>query len=561
MSNVTSKQLAIALTFGGAALTIITYLLPPKNPASVLVLLMVVFLLLLYPAWVFSSSEKHRWLRILAITVLAIAVAVFGFYVWPIDDATANSLQGRSFVTRWFERSITYAKDLPWVWILSSLTIGAFGADRLGTMIRKRRRMREVTVPKVEILTPLNGEEVGWHRIIRGSVYPADSATRVLIRPADGWWYVQRDPCAVRGHAWSFNGEFSEKEIAGEPYDVVAIYSTSLTEDRYRSLPENLVKSNVVRVNRRLLPDFIDCPDKLLHQTAVDDRSRIRELVKVCAVNCDTSHLAEGNKKPYEDFTPYVEFIFCFLNFYLRPVSIDLSQGFITFQKDATGQAYKLKNDPELIEGSRARNCPFRDADCFFKIRQDIDQNQFMLITSGSKESVFYFQDVNIMITGEGLKPVSLDVPNVQKGIPWIAHTEAGFVQATITSLKSDHAERIATLNDEIESLRLDCKSRLERTTILSEVIGRANELESVHKDPQFIPLDQLKSLAFEIKSALHKCYSDKALERFYPFPFKGQSMEGPEQYVRGTVQWFIDYRHQLMVLLKDECEAVQSPT
>ena len=37
--------------------------------------------------------------------------------------------------------------------------------------------------------------------------------------------------------------------------------------------------------------------------------------------------------------------------------------------------------------------------------------------------------------------------------------------------------------------------------------------------------------------------------------------MEGPEQYVGGTVQWFIDYRHQLVVLLKDECEAVQSPT
>jgi hypothetical protein len=415
------------------------------------------------------------------------------------------------------------------------------------------KEISESPMPAVQILTPLNGEEVGWRRIVRGSIFPPDSELQLLIRPSDGWWHLQRTPSEVRGLAWSYKCEFGEKQIVGYPSDVVAIHGTSLTDDRYKSLPENVIMSNIVTVNRRLVDDFIDCSDKVLHQTGVDDRSRIRELVKVCAVYCDTSHLAEGDKKLYEDFTPYIDFVFSILNFYLYPVSIELSQGFITFQKDATGQTYKLKIDPELTEDSRARNCAFRDTGCFFKIRQDIDQNQIGLVATGSKESVFYFSNLKVMITGEGFQPVLLDIPNVQKGIPWIAHEEAGFVQATIATLKSDHAAQVEALNKQLEDVDANCKSRLQRVALLSEVIGRGRELIRVHNDPRFIPLEEMKPFAREIERSLNECYGNKALEKFYPFKFRGERMEGPGQYGQGHAQWFIDYFNNLTILLERE--------
>src|SRR5258708_39918299 len=180
-------KLAIGLGCGGAAVPIILYLVPPKSPLLALVLLLALFLLLLYPVWVFCWSEKHRWLRSAAITILAVAVVAFGVYVWPSSDAIAQP-SGMEMLTQWVVRCVAYARGLPWFWILISLVTGALATTVIGIPILRRRRKREDKKPRVEILRPIGIGNVGWHRIISGSVFPPDSGVQVLVQfPNDGW--------------------------------------------------------------------------------------------------------------------------------------------------------------------------------------------------------------------------------------------------------------------------------------------------------------------------------------------------------------------------------------
>src|SRR2546430_9958164 len=54
------------------------------------------------------SSDLHRWLRIVAIIILAVAVVGFGFYVWPSQDAAVVS---SGPLARWLIRGIAYVSD------------------------------------------------------------------------------------------------------------------------------------------------------------------------------------------------------------------------------------------------------------------------------------------------------------------------------------------------------------------------------------------------------------------------------------------------------------------
>jgi hypothetical protein len=42
-------------------------------------------------------------------------------------------------------------------------------------------------------------------------------------------------------------------------------------------------------------------------------------------------------------------------------------------------------------------------------------------------------------------------------------------------------------------------------------------------------------------------------LQAFYPFKFKGDRLERPDEYTQGRVEWFRDYFNQLVILEEKE--------
>jgi hypothetical protein len=439
-----------------AAVPIILYLVPPKSPLLVLALLIALFLLLFYPIWV-CFSEKHHWLRILAIIVLAVAVVGFGFYVWPSQEiASPSPLPVRppmaETFTQWLVQCVAYARSLPpWFWNLISLAIGAFAVFAVGLVIIKRRRLIESLTPKVKILSPLDLGVVGWHRTVRGKVYPPESRVQVLVRPPDDCWHVQE--VEVSGGLWTSNCQFGDKEKPGMSYKVVAVHGYSLRLKEYDDLPESLIRSNVITVNRNSDEDIIDCPDKQLHQTKIDDKSAIKDMVKVCFVRCET-HIDVR-----DDERQFIDFRFNFLNLSLFQISIESVGGYITFTKAPYDETIQLEEKYLRLEkNTGALNRGFR-SDGWFLIRQYLPDYQVRTVATGPKESTFYFHNLNIMITGEGFESVRLDAPAiVQKGIPWIATGEAEFVFAGI-------AEAEAKIR-ELEAEKASLQSRLDQLTL-----------------------------------------------------------------------------------------------
>jgi hypothetical protein len=312
---------------------------------------------------------------------------------------------------------------------------------------------QEQTAPKdqnteqtVEILTPLDLRNVGWRQIVHGSVFPPDSDVQVLVYSPDELWYMQ-GPVDVKGCSWSCRCQFGDKGKPGRSYDIVAAFGKSLKLEKYEHLPEGLIKSKAITVNRNSDEDIIDCPDKQLHQTKIDDKSAIKDLVKVCVVKCETNIIKGGPP-------PYVDFGFWILSLSLHPVSVKSVNGYITFQKDATGDSIELEGVPKISPESRATNLAFR-TDGWFRIRQPLDKNQVDWVESGSDQSLFYFHNLNIMVEGNGFEPVRLDVEKVQKRIPYWAQDACKFVYATV-------AEATAKIR-ELEGEKLSLKSQRQR--------------------------------------------------------------------------------------------------
>lgn len=279
------------------------------------------------------------------------------------------------------------------------------------------------------------------------------------------------------------------------------------------------------------------CSEPLLHDLKLGDKDAIKKWVKVCFVRCEPHINVTGDERQFVDFRV------CILSLSLVEVSIEPVSGYITFIKAPPyEEAIRLDGKLKLEKNERALNQGFR-SEGWFIVRQYIPDYQVGIVAAGNNQSTFYFQNLDIMITGEGFDPVRLDMPaQVQKGNPWTTNFETDFVFADVALLRS-----------QIKYLQTNYSSRMDRIEWLSEVIGRANGLERVYQDPQFIPLEHMKALALEINEAIQKCYGDKSLEKFYPFPFTGESMEGPEQYGLGPVQWFIDYRNQLIACRERE--------
>lgn len=403
----------------------------------------VLFALFLVPIVIFF---KTLLLRILTIPVVAIVVLFFGIQIWPYEPsstkpsiATLAGFVGRHYQALQFSAS----------WIIASFIVGAalaylatrFQKNRFHNFNRSNTHPRaqpssfDSEAPVVEVLRPLNLGNVGWHRVISGKVFPPDTPVQVLVQHPKGGWRTQ--PTEVNGSLWTSNSEFGEKNNPGGSYKIVAIHGRTLS-GTYDDLDEGWIKSNIIMVNRNSDNNVIDCPDIRLHQTQVGDKNIIRKLVKVCFVRCE-SHLAVTG-----DERQFIDFRFCVLNLSLLSLSVDSVTGHITFTKPTYNETIKIDGTLKLENAEKAMDVGFR-REAWFTVRQYVPDYQVTYIDTAPNESSFYFYNLKIGASVEGIeRSLELDIPApVQKGIIWNAQDVASeFVFANA----AEREERIREL-------------------------------------------------------------------------------------------------------------------
>jgi len=271
-----------------------------------------------------------------------------------------------------------------------------------------------------------------------------------------------------------------------------------------------------------------------LQDLAHSDRQNIGAAVKItgCEVEIDIS---------YELNRGWVEFRFKVFNGSVFPISVADMNGSVSF---SNGREFrKLDGKLQMLPNLSAENCQ-RHQVGHFTIRQELSREDVTFISS-KNSGCFMFGDLMINVRARGEAFEELPVTPIATTPDDVQPTLRGAFRHDASALE---AKRKAEL-----------KSRLERVKLLSEVIGRAKELARVHNDPQFIPLDDMKTLAREMEIALRNCYGNNALKKFYPFNFQGERLEGPDEYSLGPPQWFIQYLNQLVVTLdREESEAVK---
>ncbi len=416
--------LIAAITFSGVSDVALTriFLILAFGVGSVIVLVEIV-------------PNKSRKRKALLIGLLGLILLGFDRLLIAAHSETATSLV----------LYLTALRELHWRPLLVGIITGTLVSSASALAIIRRRRLVENAKSEVKILTPLNDRNVGWRETVCGSVSLPEGDVQVLVEFPDGWWHLQ-SPVEVRGYSWSCRCEFGETGKYGHAYDVIALLGTSLKAEQYEHLPENVVRSNVVTVKRNSNEDFIDCPDVQLHQTRINDKNMITDLVKVCLVRCNPHITAtEGDDRQYVDFD------FWFLNLCLFPVSIESVLGSITFRKETSAEAILLAWNPILESKVAALNRPFR-SDGRFNIRHFLAPHDVTTVASGSDKSEFKFHDLNIMITGGGVAGVRLAIPDfVFKGKPWIANAECDFIFASIAEAEAKIRE-LETANESLKS-------------------------------------------------------------------------------------------------------------
>jgi hypothetical protein len=274
--------------------------------------------------------------------------------------------------------------------------------------------------PSVEILMPCDRWHVGSRLTIRGSVFPAGSKVQLLIKPSDEAWYVHNN-IEVHGFSWSYNYQFGKRT---RPHQIVAIYGNSLKSPQYDDIPPNTIKSEIVMVQTDTnQADLIDCSDKTLHQTKIEDKNQIGHLVIVCGVRY---------QKVQEGHAPaHIEFVFCILNMSLIPVSVESIDGHITYFID--GEFYSAKLPPTLELKENASNLGFRQPG-WFKIQQDFktEGEANLLLNAPHDTTLFQFNSLKIRVSAEDCS-MTLDTSHVsfkKRDNQWTQSDEIAFVSA-----------------------------------------------------------------------------------------------------------------------------------
>src|SRR3989442_13173932 len=111
--------IGVTLTIGGVLVTLVLFLLPPKAPGTVAFCLLLLFLLPLYPIWIWCRTKTHTWPRVPAILLLAVIVLYFGHYVWPPNAPSFLLWLGQ----KWHR--LDQLSELSWYWlVLSGCVLG-----------------------------------------------------------------------------------------------------------------------------------------------------------------------------------------------------------------------------------------------------------------------------------------------------------------------------------------------------------------------------------------------------------------------------------------------------
>jgi len=262
--------------------------------------------------------------------------------------------------------------------------------------VRRKQKTTESGIEKAEpeptivIATPIDGDNVGYHHLIRGSVTPSNNALQVLVFSGDGLWHLQ-PRVNVRGPHWTVESTFGDEEKPGGSYNLIAVLGDELKEKTYKTFPPGTIKSNVVTVHRVEELKVKPCPNETLHRIADNDREQIGEWLKLISVDC-VMHFGD---------VPYIDFIFWVYNLALVPVSIDDSiAGRISFYKDRQSDRWPMLRRATM-ENNRAKNCPFRGSHRF-TIRQEVSPEEAALIERSPDNSEFLFGDLTITMHVEG---------------------------------------------------------------------------------------------------------------------------------------------------------------
>lgn len=270
--------------------------------------------------------------------------------------------------------------------------------------------------------------------------------------------------------------------------------------------------------------------DLWLRDLAQKDRQDLGDGIKIthCEVDIDTE-LDSGRG--------WVEFRFKFFNGSLYPISLRDMSGSISFSNGS--EVRKLDGKITMLPQLSAENCR-RHQSGNFMVRQELGSKDVEFISTATYPSgCFLFNELVIVVQDYSETSETKSAARLT--------TQGEDVQAKLRSaFRHDASAREAKRRREYES-------RLSRIRSLSEVIGRSRELIRIHNSHEFIPLEDMKYLAREIERSLYTCYGNKALQAFYPFKFKGDRLERPDEYTQGRVEWFRDYFNQLVILEEKE--------
>jgi len=417
--------------------------------------------------------SKQRLLLTLITGIVAIPlVIVFGGWL----TAPAGTSE-QNILLRLILNLIRVLANLQWRWILPSFAVGAAAAAVL--VFLALRRAKSNMTPKLAILIPLNRWNIGSPFTIRGSITPPESGkVQLLIQPAGQAWELCND-VEVNGGTWACNYRFGNASY----YKILAVLGDSLKQQSYDQPPAGVIKSEEIAVYRRAHEEgFIDCPDKRLHQTKIDDRNAMRDLVIVCGIQY--RRIAEGREPAH------VVFAFVVLNISLHDVSVVSVEGYVHFTLE--GESYQAELPPKLKQKEKASNFGFRRT-AYFEIRQDFETDREADYVLDAKEAVFQFSTLKIKVDGDSVDSFYLntEIGFTKKDGKWVTHDDAGdfaFVgiaeaSAEVRRLEvelereksaRESSERIAgQYKDDVLRLESQLKSEIEKTREQSRHLER----------------------------------------------------------------------------------------
>ena len=268
--------------------------------------------------------------------------------------------------------------------------------------------------------------------------------------------------------------------------------------------------------------------DLWLRDLAQKDRQDLSAGIKIthCEVDIDTE-LDSGRG--------WVEFRFKFFNGSLYPISLRDMSGSISFSNGS--EVRKLDGRITMRPQLSAENCR-RHQSGNFMVRQELSSKDVEFISTATYPSGrFLLDELAILVE---------DYIQTSENKSTARLTTQGEDVQLRSAFRHDAAAREARR-------RRECESRLSRIRYLSEVIGRSRELIRIHNSHEFMPLEDMKHLAHEMERSLYASYGNEALQVFYPFKFKGDRLERPDEYAHGRAEWFRDYFNQLVILEEKE--------